>query len=45
VVYGVTRLHHRIQPSLSQHALQKLVAALLALAGLTLLADAWQQWI
>ncbi len=43
VVYGVTRWHRRIQPRLSLVALQRLVAGLLGLTGVTLLVDAWRQ--
>ena len=45
VVYGVTRLHQRIQPRMSHSTLQKLVAALLALSGAMLFIDAWRQLI
>lgn len=43
VVYAVTRWHHRMRPKLSQAVLQRLVAGLLGVAGLTLLFDAWRQ--
>lgn len=43
VVYGVTRWHHRMQPRLSVGTLQRVVAGLLGLTGVTLLVDAWRQ--
>lgn len=43
VVYGVTRLHHRLPNRLSPATLKTLVAGLLAAAGLTLLVTAWRQ--
>ncbi|WP_348541038.1 sulfite exporter TauE/SafE family protein [Variovorax sp. TBS-050B] len=41
VVYGVTRLHHRLPNRLSPRTLKWLVGGLLAAAGSTLVATAW----
>lgn len=41
VVYGVTRLHHRLPSRLSPATLKRLVAGLLAAAGATLVVTAW----
>lgn len=42
VVYGVTQLHHRLPNRMNPATLRRLVAGLLAGAGATLLATAWQ---
>ena len=41
VVYGATRLHHRLPNKLQPRTLKWLVGGLLALAGSTLIADTW----
>jgi uncharacterized membrane protein YfcA len=41
VVYGVTRLHHRLPNKLRPRTLKWLVGGLLAVAGTTLIASAW----
>ncbi|WP_418117391.1 TSUP family transporter [Variovorax sp. 350MFTsu5.1] len=41
VVYGVTRLHHRLPNKLQPRTLKWLVGGLLAVAGSTLVATAW----